>query len=139
MRQTVGGFERILGFTRAYDRRSSDPKKNYGCHGVDMRFVLKGPKGAIQFLLYTGWHLPGVAEELGPRQPMPADLGYHSPHPMYESQSVVRDECEYVGGGPCYYDGSTLNAKEPFDILVTEGEEALWAFLEGDYARRFSE
>jgi len=51
-------LERIIQFTPAYDKR---PK--YGIHGVNLRFLLKGPKGAIQFLLFTNWMTPKVREE----------------------------------------------------------------------------
>lgn len=38
--------ERIVEFTPAFDKRSSDPSKDYGIHGVDMRMVLKGVTAA---------------------------------------------------------------------------------------------
>ena len=56
-------MEKIVKFYPAFDRRK-DPKGNYGIHGVDMRMILKGDKGAVQFVLYTNWHLPHVQEEL---------------------------------------------------------------------------
>lgn len=42
--------ERIVEFTPAFDKRSSDPSKDYGIHGVDMRMVLKGENAATQFV-----------------------------------------------------------------------------------------
>ena len=56
--------ERIVEFTPAFDKRSSDPSKDYGIHGVDMRMVLKGENAATQFVLFTNWHLPHVHDEL---------------------------------------------------------------------------
>jgi hypothetical protein len=97
-------FERIVEFEPAFDKRSSDPKKNYGIHGLQIRMVLKGVKGAVQFLIYTNWQLPHVTEEAMPRAayaddlamelrcfwtPMAADLGYHSKFPMYEGQEPM--------------------------------------------------
>src|SRR5215467_3220628 len=87
-------LERIVTFEPAYDKRHPDPKKNYGIHGVTLRMVLKGPEGAVQFVLYTNWQLPHVTKEWEDRpdspqtlwKPLPADLGYHSPKPMYEGQ-----------------------------------------------------
>lgn len=138
------GFERILDISPAYDMRNPDPKKNYGVHGLEMRFVLKGPLGAVQFVLFTNWMLPKVQEEFDkddnlPRslmRPMPADLGYHSPVPHYEDQDPHGGGCPYLDGRPCYYDGSGLQAQEPWNILVSEGEEALWAFLKRYYRFR---
>ena len=101
-----------------------------------MHFVLKGPKGAVQFLLFTGWQLPHVLEEWKERkfsiEVMPADLGYHSPKPMYDDQRPMPD-CEYLDGLPCYYDGSTLNAERPYKVLTEQGEDALWEFLKDYY------
>lgn len=139
-------FERKIEITPAFDKRHSDPAKDYGIHGCDLRFVLIGPLGAVQFLLYTGWHLPHVKAEFD-RKPcevkswgkhcfgaaQPADIGYHSPRPMYSDQPVVNENCEYLGGIPCYYDGSSLQAEDVFKILVEGGGEAMWKELERRY------
>jgi hypothetical protein len=148
-------FERIVEFTPAYDRRDADPKKNYGIHGVDLRMVLKGEEGAVQFALSTGWYLPetvgsepgdwGIHSQyskalhshaIGLLHPMPTDLGYHSRTPRYEGH-LQSDECPYLDGAPCYYDGSTLNAWHPFEALIRGGHEGLWAYLENYYAEVF--
>ena len=71
------------------------------------------------------------------RAPLPADLGYHSPVPFYDGQGVQAEQCLYIGGGPCYYAGSALNATRPFEILIAEGDEGLWQFLEQAYQREF--
>jgi hypothetical protein len=149
----------------AYDRRS----EGYGIHGVEMCFVVKGPKGAVQFVVFTNWHLPHVTQEningtierakngiIDPENfsmdfsklsrshlkciflPMAADLGYHSPVPMYEDQKPMSAECQILGG-ECYYDGSTLNAEPVFELMVREGGDALWVRLEQEYRDRFEE
>jgi hypothetical protein len=143
-------FEHKIETEPAFDKRHPDPHKNYGVHGLTMRFLSIGPKGAIQFLLYTNWHLPHVQHELlnkchGPEvsgaycrlNPMPADIGYHSYVPRYEGQSVVTKSCPVLGGKPCYYDGSSLQAEEYFAILVREGLDALWMALDERYASTF--
>jgi len=136
-------------FYPAYDKRNVDPNKNYGIHGVDMRWYVKGKKGAVQFVIYTNWYLPEVAKELEIKQnrmstlyynffkPMPADLGYHSPVPHYKDQSC-KEDCEVIGK-PCYYDGSTLNAEPVFDILLQEGSEAVWKYLDEYYYEVFGD
>lgn len=142
-------FEQIVTFRPAYDRRHTDPSKNYGVHGVDLRMVLKGPAGAVQFVVYTNWHLPHVQAEFDARHtsgwgthtfchPLPADVGYHSPVPQYEGQDAMDRECEYTGG-VCYYDGSGLQAEEMFNLLVREGSDAVWADLERRYHELFAE
>ena len=173
MKQIVNGFERILEFEPAFDKRNSDPKKNYGIHGVSLRFVVKGEKGAVQFLMYSGWQLPHVQEEMYQKHGvfnsscMPADLGYHSLKPMYKGQEPIGSKsydewgpaelgdkllmvpirketgtftpCPYLDNAPCYYDGSGLNADEPYAVLAEKGEEALWEYLENYYKEKFCE
>lgn len=139
----MSGLIREVFASPAYDKRHPDPHKNYGIHGVDLRFYLKGPDAAIQFVIYTHWHLPHVQAEMDakpcdPRfpymfhKPQPADIGYHVRAPLYEGQTPISDDCHLIGG-PCYYDGSTLQAEEVFDVLVRGGTDALWAEMERRY------
>ena len=140
-------FERIVDMRGAFDRRHSDPTKNYGIHGMDLRFVLKGPKGAVQFLVFTNIQLPHVAREQWDRrdspyafemaQPSGADIGYHAYEPQYEGQSQM-DSCEYLGQ-PCYYDGSSLRADKFMPEFIAGGSDAVWAMLEHEYAVRFED
>jgi hypothetical protein len=145
-------MEKIIQFDPAYDKRHPHPSQNYGIHGVDLRFVLKGELGATQFVVFTNWQLPHVTEELlgEPKHldaigistlflPLPADVGYHSPTPMYDGQEPMSDRCEYLDGRPCYYDGSGLQAERLFSRFVTEGEPAVWKELEEVYVNRFGE
>ena len=185
-------LKRIVKFAPAYDKRNPDPSKNYGVHGVELRMVLKGKEGAVQFLLFTNWMLPrvqldtdlrilskaskgvrlvpSVSKELGPLltkvskdlecaerladlrdseeldlldlqilyHPMPVDLGYHSPKPLYEDQTQISDSCEYLDGRPCYYDGSGLNAKSIYEVLLKEGDKGVWRELEEYYKLTFN-
>ena len=133
-------IEKTVQFSAAYDKRDPDPNKNYGIHGVTIRFVYKGEKGATQFVLYTNWHLPHVTEELRNKErfllePLPADLGYHSPTPQYEGQTQM--DCDLLEGGVCYYDGSSLQADRVYKRLLEEGEDGVWAELEEEYKHRF--
>lgn len=147
MESKVGEFTRVIEFTPAYDRRNSDPKRNYGVHGVDLRFLLKGSNGAIQFLLFTGWHLPHVREEHKQRDasayrlgfPIAADLGYHSFVPRYAGQEPMTEDCPVLDGKRCYCDGSGLQAEPVFDILVEQGEEKMWEKLQEEYEFRLGE
>ena len=141
-------MERKIYFEPAYDKRNPDEAKNYGIHGLDIRFVLKGDKGAVQFVIYTNWQLPHVQKELARKAtkdnlflylPMPADVGWHSPVPIYQDQEPISEECEYLDGKPCYYDGSTFHAEKVFDILVAEGDEAVWKYLEDYYNQVFKQ
>lgn len=144
-------MQKIINFRPAFDKRNPDPKINYGIHGVEIVWILKGDKGAIQFVVYTNWHLPGVQKELIRKckggsfgefpyctlKPQPADVGYHSPAPQYEGQNSLTDSCDLLGGKPCYYDGSGLQAEDVFRVLVEQGGEAVWKELEDRYVRLF--
>ena len=93
---------------------------------------------------------------------MAADLGYHSPKPMYEGHKPMRhiykhmrftapDQfvpgvygdpviCPYLDGGvPCYYDGSRLQAERVLERLLREGDAGVWQALEELYERTFHE
>lgn len=137
-------FERELVIKPGYDRRA----EGNGQHCVDMIWYLKGEKGIIQFVLYTGWYAsiipqPGTdwtlmhVKQEDWMKVLPADLGYHSPVPMYDDQGTM--DCTLLPGGKCYYDGSGLNANRIFSILVHQGGEAVWLELEEEYRLRFEE
>ena len=143
-------MKRIIEFTPAFDKRNPDPKINYGIHCVELRMVVKGKEGAVQFVLYTNWNLPHVTNEflskpldrLGVKcffTPLPADIGYHSPKPMSEGQEPISGKCEYVNGKSCYYDGSGMHAEKVYNLLVEKGSEEVWQYLENYYKETFEE
>lgn len=132
-----------------FDRRHEDPSKNYGIHGLDVWFILKGPKGAVQFAVTFPVYLPHVEREyLGKfidwnsrKEIMGFDVGYHSPKPMYEGQRPMKGKCQHLGRSRCYYDGSGLRAmewaKEIFAVKGAHPEDLLWKKLEEEYELRF--
>ena len=131
----VGDFRREITFEPGYDHRD-DPdakQRQHGCHGMNLRFVLHGEHGSVQFLLYTGW-LPGQSSfAAGPAlSPMGADVGYHWDEPRYEGQDW--HSCAMRPAGRCYYDGSGLQADELFQKFTREGDAVVWRTLEERYA-----
>lgn len=137
----MNGMERRTEVYPSWDKRSSDPKKNYGSHCCDIAFYLIGKRGAYQFKAFTGWFLPHLKAE-GKHltslsdYPMGYDVGYHAREPQYEGQSHMDGDCPIIGG-KCYYDGSGLYGAEVGKILVSEGSEAVWKILEERYVERF--
>lgn len=139
-------MEKIIKFKPAYDKRHEDPNKNYGTHGMDLIFALKGKLGATSFIICTNWHLKYVQDEFDRRSnpdfphlschPQPVDLGYHSPTRVYGFGEPV-ESCELLDGKSCYCDGSTLNAIDLFDKFVAEGEDIVWKTLEEIYLDQF--
>lgn len=134
---------RIVKFIPAFDER----EKGYGIHGVDIVFVVKGEEGAVDFVLSTNWQLPHVqaAENAKPLNkfpymfhlPLPSWIGAHSPKPLYEEHTVGCDKCGYLDDKPCYSSGSVTNSTDYFNVLVVEGDEALWKKLEHYYNETF--
>lgn len=140
-----GDMERHIIFEVGYDH-TAFPEDcgggGHGRHGMNLRFVLVGPKGAVQWLAYmTSW-VPGnvrhgTVDGLGDVSLVPlnstigdgmaADLGYHSPVPRYGSQSAMK--CEWLPEGECYYDGSGLNAEPLLEAFLNHGPHAVWAAL----------
>lgn len=145
---------RSVKFHPGYDKRN-EPGPNgeqYGIHGMDITFFYRGESGAVQFKFLTGWvpwqPAPAAEPLWGPRyknlnpptineiNPAAADLGYHSPEARYEGHEPMTENCPFIGG-PCYYDGSGLNAEPLLVALIYEGEEAVWKALEAYYAETF--
>ena len=133
-------YERSVEILPAWDKRNSDPKKNYGIHSVDIKFLLKGKQGVVQFGISTGWFLPQNRQSIKNHSelyPLPFDIGYHSYVPLYEGQTLLTESCPYLDGKPCYYDGSGLQAEKIYEVMVAEGGEAMWKRMEEFYLTHF--
>lgn len=136
-------LEKITKVRLPFDRRHSDPKQNYGIHGLDIWFILKGEKGAVQFGVTVNVYLPHVNNtsrkgDLGLFSGF--DVGYHAMEPQFEGHTQM-DNCEICQ--PCYYDGSSLRAaewvKEIFSVRGDAPEKLIWEKLENEYKARFGE
>lgn len=156
--EQFGQFERSVTFEVGYDHRAHPEScggGGHGQHGMTLRFILKGPDGATQFVMYaTNW-VPGRVTSIGDIEAsepvslvhvgrhglgdgMAADLGYHSPKPQWEGQEQYgRDDCNVLPGGTCYYDGSGLNAGPVLEAFLSHGPHAVWVALARFYAELF--
>jgi len=150
-------LERITFFSPAYDKRSSDPKKDYGIGPVKCFMLVKGSKGVTHFIFSTGMLLDSTMEEYIAtgratyekhewghyylNKPMAYDVGYHSLEPLYDyhKENGPRPNCEWLDGRPCYGDGSALRADEWFKILLAEGSDKIWEMLEEEYYETFNQ
>lgn len=136
------GTEESVQFTPGYNC-SDRSMQGHGVHGMEVRWLLRGPKGAVWLCMFTRW-TPG---DLHPGHGMPPDsrmlaqdllpsgagLGYHARDPQYEGQAIDRAECDVIGA-PCYGDMSFCGADEPVERFVAEGEQVIWDALESAYA-----
>lgn len=108
-----------------------------GYHGISdlsIRFILKGEHGAVQFHICTDWIMePKEHYRWGERGALPAVVGYHWKTPLYEGQTLQTQECPFLDGEPCYYNGSGLEADAAMQALVLGGEPELRKYLESCY------
>lgn len=145
------GFERVMAFGRAHDcELPRNDGRNHGIGSMEIRFVLIGPKGAVQVLFNTGWYLPKnmarIREletdrfkkfpDIFDEYPQVWDLGYHSPVPRYAGQNSM-GPCHFLGGKVCYYDGSSLNGKYLNQRFLRTGPDAVWREMRRYYNRTF--
>lgn len=138
------GFRREVVFEpgHPWNTRNEPPSRNYGRASVNVRHLIHGPLGSVQFLWSTGVTPERVPVE-GYRHDewmhhgaSGFDVGYHADAPQYDDQDA--NDCEYRPSGKCYYDGSGLAGDEFLRIFLTEGEDAMWAGLESRYHEWFS-
>jgi len=142
-------LERIVQFHGAYDLRRPEPRKNYGIHGMEIIFAVKGSKGAVTLNIFTDWHLPHVAGEIQARKskgypynldelclPNIVDIGFHSKLPIYGEQTPM-ENCELTDGN-CYYGDSSLQGNEQWrEGFLHGGTGWLWPRLEQYYQHIF--
>lgn len=125
------GFERAIVFEPGFKDPTSGPR-SYGSHGMEMRFMLRGPNGVTQFVMSTGWvpGVKGVSPALADYYPTGSDLGRHAHVPQYEGEDegMGAGDCAYLGG-KCWYDGSGLQADPVVVAFIREGEPAVWRAL----------
>lgn len=131
------GFTRIISYVGAHhcermDANRNDPK-SHGIGSGRLWFIFLGPKGATQWLLDTGWYL-GQDQRHGGK-PDAHDLGYHAREPQWEGQEPMGN-CD-LWDGPCYYDGSGLNAMPHVQPFLRDGPAYIWRVLREDYDSRF--
>ena len=49
-------LERAVVFQPGFSsERTGDPSRNYGVHGMEIRWYLRGPNGVTQFAMNAGW------------------------------------------------------------------------------------
>jgi len=124
----AGDMERAVVFQPGY----RTDRKTYGLHGMDITWLLRGPLGVAQFVVFTHWtpgevgHIDWLSRKIS--SPMAADLGYHALCAQYDGQTPMGD-CDYLDDRPCFYDGSSLQAQELFARFVIEGDAVIWREL----------
>jgi hypothetical protein len=105
---------------------------------VSIHFIAIGSSGAVEFIVSTGWLLPGPFVT----QPAkPFDLAFHSPVPMYDGHPVSPFPCSYLDGLPCYmgtWDRRTKQLEVAWDELLKGGSDSVFDYLRSFYEQTFS-
>ena len=106
-------------------------------NGLEMRWLVHGPDGCVQFSVNTYWTTSTTSntlvDVLSRRPPYAKDVGHHWHTPTYNGESRM-DSCDLINNPDgCYYDGSGLHADTLFATLIREGDAAVWTELETYY------
>lgn len=121
------GFQTAVVFEPGFNDRGGE----YGVHGMDFRFLLRGPNGAVGFSMSTGW-VPGekgVNPAVAGLFPMAMDVSYHAHSPQRDGHDQARSDCPYLDGQPCFSDGAFLAAEPILEAFITRGDVAVWEAL----------
>lgn len=128
-------LEKRIRFPRgAFDKRSLAPSKDHGIGSCLVYFALIGPAGAISWEASTGWDLPNVRAEQGPKDPYAYAVEIHSPHVLFPDFAPEPDSraCELTGGS-CWTDRDFCAGDDYLAALVAHGEDGVWKLAEEWY------
>lgn len=158
-------MNRKLLFLPAWDKSDPDPKKDYGVSCLNMKFLVIGVKGIVEFDLNTNWYQDHVLDRrvtwmkksvLSGKEdfmikyimsPYPLDICYYSRVRLSEDDVLFENGLPYLEDKNLVYYG--YRYEEEFDelyttehvlkLLVETGDEAVWNYLENYYIETFGE
>lgn len=112
------------------------PKFRHVIRELDMKleresYVYSTPAGAIEL-----WRRPEAGEARWSQTGYYGGVETHSPVPHYDGQTAIPGHCEWVKGGKCYTDGSSL-AFDEFERDF-DSPEYLMSALAGWHRSRFN-
>jgi hypothetical protein len=119
---------------------STKPGRNHGIHYAEMRMHLGTDDHEVVLTVNTGWYLPQTPNRFDhSAERMGSSVGWHSRRPILDTESGMCEEPENCPRGweTCYSDAAYLIANEGALLLVTEGTDATWDWLEELYNDRF--
>lgn len=117
-----------------------DPMANHGVKGSDMRLHLGTDDHEVVLTVNTGWYLPQTPKRgLVDTEFMGSSVGWHSQSDIaMEETRILADPANCPRGWEvCYSSMAYILANEGALLLVTEGTDAVWAWLEELYNDRF--
>jgi hypothetical protein len=105
-----------------------------------MRMHLGTENHEVVLTVNTGWYLPQTPNRFDrSSERMGSSVGWHSRHDMPETEAFMMSDPKKCPRGweMCYADMAYILADEGALLLVTEGTDAVWAWLEELYNDRF--
>jgi hypothetical protein len=120
---------------------STIPGRNHGIHYAEMRMHLGTEDHEVVLTVNTGWYLPQTPNRFDhSADRMGSSVGCHSRHDIPTEETRIMSDPKNCPRGweLCYSAMSySLTASEGALLLVTEGTDAAWAWLEELYNDRF--
>lgn len=113
---------------------------SHGRHNAEIHLTVRGPNAEVSLVISTGWDLPTVPPHhriaRDGKYPRGAFVEMHTARPRYVGQDRREpqpgDSC--YGWAGCYVGSSYMMSDEPTRLLVAAGSDAVWAWLEQQYA-----
>lgn len=148
----MGVFEREVRVRPAYDclvvqpcvhgsnTCGVKPGQSHGRHNAEMHMVLRGHVAEVILVVGTGWDHPDTPQSASIRNhwdtlPNGRFVEFHSSVPRYEGHEPQGTRCERWP--VCFGDVGYSMADVPARLLVVEGSDAVWAWLENAYRENF--
>ena len=132
-------LEKIVKFYPAFDGRDPNSQKNYGIGDLQVCMLLRGGKGAVNFVFNTGIYLRKTMKKIhNQSRNGEVEVGYHSYEPFFKWQTAC-ENCDFLNGKCCYSDSSKLDAQKYLDILIRNGDNVIWELLKEYYFKVFYE
>lgn len=124
------GTQRCVRFLPAFHKCNDNPKEDYGIGGVKIYFCLREGDKAIDLEVLTNWGLPSNAfHKASPgcqkHRSGPARGDASGGMVTWHLPATEGPVCPALGT-PCRFASSFTLGDGLFDLLRTEGDEALW-------------
>lgn len=156
-------MEHKIIFLPAWDKSDPDPTKDYGVNCINIKFLVIGNRGVVEFDLSTNWYLPHIIKRrlehlkqdvfigkedyllTSKMSPYPLDICYYSLERISEDDTYFESGLSYVfDHKPCYYgyryedEGKEVWTTDfVYNLLLERGDGAVWDYLENYYCDTF--
>lgn len=139
------GTERAVVFQPGYNSDvTGNPRADYGVHGMEISWYLRGPNGCVYLTFAVldwvpgqlspghGLPPPGYPRREPEQHPHGFGMRWCTPAPQYDGQGRWQEDCPLIGV-PCYFDTWFSGADEPARQFTELGEPVIWEALRRRY------